>query len=69
MKKAIAAMLHNVSLEQLKDIECLYCMDSKLCNQCKGEGKFLSKHGGWKLCGYCKGTRRCPMCAHEPESD
>jgi hypothetical protein len=67
-------IVRNLPAAQIKDLRCLYCLDSKRCRHCAGTGegtvKFITRYGGWKLgCGYCKATGVCAVCADEPESD
>jgi len=77
-KRVAQALWPEVTIEELAEVTCLYCLDTKRCKFCKGErivppvdaatGK-PNNRGGRVLCEFCKGEGDCPHCADsEPEA-
>jgi DnaJ-class molecular chaperone len=46
-------------------VKCRDCMDSQVCNHCKGDGSVMDSDGeqsGWVECEDCGGSGRCQWC-------
>jgi hypothetical protein len=50
------------------DPKCWHCMDTGLCDVCKGAGYLSTRGGALTICGYCRGARKCPYCQPEPQA-